>query len=91
MTATLERIKKDIQTLAPEELDDLLRDIRSKYEMPSFDVDAAAQIEAEWDKEIAERVKDVEEGRVELISGEDFSRHVDHLYAKHGLTRTQAA
>lgn len=91
MTATLERIKKDIQTLEPEELEDLLRDIRSKYEMLSFDVDEAAQIEAEWDKEIAERVKDVEEGRVELVSGEDFSRHVDQLYAKHGLTRTQAA
>ena len=91
MTATLERIKKDIQTLEPEELDDLLRDIRSKYAMPSFDVDEAAQIEAEWDKEIAERVKEVEEGRVELVSGEDFSRHVDHLYTKHGLTRTQAA
>ena len=91
MTATLERIKKDIQTLEPEELNDLLRDIRSKYEMPSFDVDEAAQIEAEWDKETAERVKEVEEGRVELVSGEDFSRHVDRLYAKHGLTRTQAA
>lgn len=69
----------------------MLRDIRSKYEMPSFDVDEAAQIEAEWDKEIAERVKDVEEGRVELVSGEDFSRHVDQLYAKHGLSRSQVA
>ena len=91
MTTTLNRIKNDIQTLEPEELEDLLRDIQSRYEMPSLGGKDAAEIEAEWDKEIAERVKDVEEGRVELISGEDFEKHVDLLFAKHGITRRVAA
>lgn len=87
MSAALDRIKRDIQNLDPEELDELLRDLQSMYRMPSLDPEDAAAIEAEWDAEIDRRVKDVEEGRVELVSGEDFEKHIDQLFAKHGHQR----
>ena len=35
MTATLERIKKDIRNLAPDEVEILLRDLQNEYLMPS--------------------------------------------------------
>jgi hypothetical protein len=44
-----------------------------------------------WDHEISDRVKDIEEGKVELISGEDFNSHVDQLLAHHGLSLLQRA
>jgi hypothetical protein len=91
MTATLERIKKDIKTLDQSEVEMLLRDLQNEYVMPSADGESEVDVEAAWDAEIAERVKDVEEGRVELISGEAFERHVDQLFAKHGLVRAQHA
>ncbi len=53
--------------------------------------DSAASIEAEWDAEIDARVKEVESGTVELISGESFMRHVDQLFAQKGLTRSRQA
>jgi len=88
MSATLERIKKDIRSLDQAEVELLLRDLQNEYVMPSPDGDDDTSVEAAWEAEIAERVKDVEEGRVELISGEEFNRHVDRLYAKHGLSRS---
>ncbi|MDB6003572.1 MAG: hypothetical protein JWR15_559 [Prosthecobacter sp.] len=91
MTATVERIKQEIRNLAPDEVDHLLRDLQNEYTMPSPDGDDGASIEAEWDAEIDSRVREVEEGKVELISGEDFERHVDQLFARRGLTRTRRA
>ena len=90
MSATLERIRNDIKTLSHSEIELLYLDLQTTYDLPASD-ESVAESEAEWDKEIAERVKEVEEGRVELVSGEDFNRHIDQLYAKHGLTRTQSA
>ncbi len=88
MTATLERIKKDIQTLEPEELEDLLRDLQSKYALPEKDGGSDADVEAAWDAEIAQRVKDVEEGKVELVSGAEFQRGVDALFSELGMKRS---
>lgn len=91
MTATLEHIKKEIRSLEPGEVETLLRDLQLEYIMPSPDDDDEASVEAAWDTEIDARVKDIEEGKVELISGEDFNSHVDQLFAKHGLARTLRA
>ena len=88
MTDTLERIKKEIRSLEPSEVEALLRDLQFEYVMPLPDDEAS--VEAAWDAEIAERVKDVEEGRVTLISGEETERRIDALFAKHGLQRRTA-
>ncbi len=69
MTATFERIKKDIRSLEPREAELLFRDLQYEYVRPSADDDNEVSAQTEWDAEIAERVKDVEEGRVELMSG----------------------
>jgi hypothetical protein len=89
MTDTLERIKKEIRSLEPREVEALLRDLQFEYVMPLPEDEAS--VEAAWDAEIAERVKDVEDGKVKLISGEDFESNIDQLFAKHGLIRTQRA
>ena len=91
MTATVERIKQEIRNLAPDEVDQLLRDLQNEYTMPSPDGDDEASIEAEWDAEIDRRVQEIEDGKVELISGEEFEHHVDQLFAQRGLTRTRRA
>jgi hypothetical protein len=88
MIATLERIKKEIRSLEPSEVESLLRDLQFEYEMPLPEDEAL--VEAAWDAELAERVKDVEEGRVPLISGEESERRIDALFAKHGLQRRTA-
>ncbi|MDB6003483.1 MAG: hypothetical protein JWR15_470 [Prosthecobacter sp.] len=91
MTAAVERIKQEIRNLPPDEVDHLLRDLQNEYTMPSPDGDDAASIEADWDAEIDTRVREIEEGRVELISGEEFERHVDQLFAQRGLKRARRA
>jgi hypothetical protein len=88
MIATLERIKKEIRSLEPSEVESLLRDLQFEYEMPLPEDEAL--VAAAWDAELAERVKDVEEGRVPLISGEESERRIDALFAKHGLQRRTA-
>ena len=87
MTATVERIKQEIRNLAPDEVDHLLRDLQNEYTMPSPEGDDEASIEAEWDAEIERRMREVEEGKVELISGEEFERSTNALMAKLGLKR----
>jgi hypothetical protein len=88
MTDTLERIKKEIRSLEPREVEALLRDLQFEYVMPLPEDEAS--VEAAWDAEIAERVKDVEDGRVTLISGEESERRIDALFAQHGLQRRTA-
>lgn len=82
MSTTVEHIKQEIRALAPTEVDELLRDLQQEYVMPDD-----ASTEAEWDAEIARRVKDVEEGKVELISGGESDRRIGALFAKHGIQR----
>ena len=87
MTATVEHIKKEISSLAPAEVDELLRDLQQMYVMPSPDGEDAASIEAEWDAEIDRRVKEIEDGTVELISGEESDRRTDAIFARMGIKR----
>lgn len=93
MTATVEHIKKEISHLAPDEAKELFLELQRDFLTTAQDnpEDSAASIEAEWDAEIDARVKEVESGTVELISGKSFMRHVDQLFAQKGLTRSRQA
>lgn len=87
MTAMVEHIKKEIRSLAPAEVDYLLRDLQNEYTMPATDGGPTSSVEAEWDAEIDRRVQEIEEGKAELISGSDFQRRTDALFAELGLKR----
>lgn len=87
MPVTIEHIKQEIRSLAPADVDHLLRDLQQEYVMPSVDDEDAASVEAEWDAEIDRRVQEIEEGKIELISGAEFQRQTDALFAKLGLKR----
>lgn len=89
MTATVERIKNDIRRLSTEEVDELLRDLQNEYTFPPHEVEEAS-IQAEWDAEIDQRMRDVIEGKVQLISSADSERRIDALFAKHGIQRLSA-
>jgi hypothetical protein len=89
MTATVERIKNDIRRLSTEEVDELLRDLQNEYTFPPHEVEEAS-IQAEWDAEIDQRMRDVMEGKVQLISSADSERRIDALFAKHGIQRLSA-
>jgi len=86
MTATFERIKQDIRSLPSADLDHLLRDLQSEYVMPLTDADATS-VEAEWDAEIDLRVKEVEDGKVQLISYSELRSGTDALFAELGIRR----
>lgn len=89
MTASVERIKQQIRSLAADEAEELLRDLQHEYpsHARSDDEAEAAAVEAEWDAEIDVRVKEIEEGKVELISGAELRRSTDALMAQLGLKR----
>lgn len=87
MTAAVEHIKQEIRSLAPAEVDCLLRDLQSEYAMSSADDREDSSVTAAWDAEINARVQEIEEGKVELISGADFRRGTEALFAELGLKR----
>ena len=91
MTASVEHIKGEIKSLAPDEAKELFRELQRDFPMVTLEdaVDEAA-VEAAWDAEIDARVKDVEEGKAELISLDESERRIDALFAKHGLQRRTA-
>lgn len=88
MTATIDHIKSEIRSLDPRLVEVLLRDLQNEYVMPESK--EGADVESSWDKEISKRVKEVEEGKVELISGKESERRIDALFTKHGLQRRTA-
>jgi len=83
MSFAVDQIMKFIRSLPSEEVDELLRLLQDEYVMPRDD---HASTSAAWNAEIAERVKDVEDGRVQLISGEESDRRVEALFTKFGIT-----
>lgn len=87
MAVTIEHIKQEIRSLAPEDVDHLLRDLQQEYVMPSPDEDDAAAVEAEWDAEIDRRAQEIEEGKVELISYAELRKGTDELFAELGIKR----
>jgi hypothetical protein len=88
MTAAMERIRKEASQLPYDEREALVRMLELDLDSTGSCEGDSAEVEAAWDKEIASRVKDVEEGRVELISGEESHRRTDALFAELGIKRT---
>ena len=86
MTAAVERIKQEIRGLDPSDVEVLLRDLQNEYVISAPDEEDAS-VEAAWDAEIDVRVKEIEEGKVELISGAELRRSTDALMAQLGLKR----
>lgn len=71
MSQTLDHIRQEIKTLRPAERFNLWRDLAQEFDPPTTESDSETSAEAEWDKEIAARVKEIEEGRVELVSADE--------------------
>ena len=89
MTSTVERIRQEASKLPYDEREALVRVLELDLDSSTAAEEDPGEIEAAWDQEIAVRVKEVEEGRVELISGEESERRLDVLFAKHGIKRPE--
>lgn len=88
MTATIERIKQDLKTLAPAEIGVLIGDLRRDYSaLIQNDEADAADIESEWDAEIEARVKEIEDGSVQLLTPEESDQRTEAVFAKLGIQR----
>ena len=68
MNATFEEIAESIRTLRPGDRYQLWVQLNEEFHPAAED---EKEIEAAWDKELELRVKDVQEGRVPLLSGEE--------------------
>jgi hypothetical protein len=71
MSQTLDHIKQEIKTLRPAERFDLWRNLAQEFEQPVAENDDEESVEAAWDTEIDARVKEIEEGKVELVSADE--------------------
>ncbi len=90
MSQTLDHIKQEIKTLRPAERFDLWRNLAQEFEPPAVGSDDAASVEAEWDTEIDARVKEIEEGRVELVSADEAIARVRSKLAARRADLTSA-
>lgn len=88
MTATVEHIKQEIHSLAPDEARELFQELRRDFSLTEDDpADEEASIEAEWDTEIDARVQEIEHGTVQLLTAEESERRSDAVFAKLGIQR----
>lgn len=88
MTATVEHIKKAIDSLAPDEARELFQELRRDFPLTEDDqADEEASIEAEWDAELDTRVQEIENGTVQLLTAEESERRSDAVFAKLGIQR----
>lgn len=80
MSPALEQLKKEISQLPPSERHALWRSLNEEFDPLPSDEDDEASIEAAWDEEIAERVQEIKDGTVQLLSSEDFESQIQaHL------------
>lgn len=91
MTATIETIKQEIKTLRPAERFDLWHDLGQEFESPMEPGDDEASVEAAWDAEIDARVKEIEDGKVELVSADEAIQRVRAKLEARRAGRTSAA
>jgi hypothetical protein len=84
MEASVEHIKKEIDSLAPDEARELFQELRL---VEDDQPDEEASIESEWDAEIDARVQDIENGTVQLLTAEESERRTDAVFAKLGIQR----
>lgn len=87
MTQAVERIKDEIRTLAPTEIEALLRDIQHEYVMPPLTDEDVTATEAAWNAELDRRVHEIESGKVDLISAEESERRSEALFLRLNLQR----
>ena len=88
MTATVEHIKKEIDSLAPDEARELFQELRRDLRLVEDDQpDEEASVESEWDAEIDARVQDIENGTVQLLTAEESERRSYAVFAKLGIQR----
>ena len=66
MSALLENIRTEALNLAPDERRVLIHDL-----VDSLSTDGDAAVAAAWDDEIARRIREVEEGKVQCVSHEE--------------------
>ncbi len=65
ISAKVERIIHEVEALSDEERDELMR---------ALEPDEEIEVSAEWREEINRRVSEIDEGKVQLITEEDFLR-----------------
>ena len=87
MSQTLDQIRKEISALRPAERFELWRDLSAEFEPSIVKEEHDASVEAAWDEEIESRMKEVEEGKVQLISMEESDRQIAELFSKYGVKR----
>lgn len=87
MLSAVEHIKEEIRNLEPSDVEALLRDLQKEYVMPASDGESIS-VEAEWDAEIGLRVKEIEDGSAELISGAELRRGTAALLAQLTVKRS---
>ena len=81
MNATFEEIAESIRALRPGDRYQLWVRLNEEFDRAAED---EKEIEAAWDKELEQRVKDVQEGRVALLSGEESDRRLGELRGRLG-------
>ena len=88
MTAAVERIRQEASQLPFDEREVLVRML--ERDLDSASDEDALDTEKDWDAEIADRANDVEEGKVELISGAELRRSTDALLGELGIKNRRA-
>jgi hypothetical protein len=73
MNATFAEVTALVSNLRPGDRYQLWVQLSEEFD-PGYEDEK--EIEAAWDKELEQRVKDVQEGRVELLDGDAFLAHV---------------
>ena len=92
MNQTLDHIKQEIKTLRPAERFDLWRNLAQEFEQPVAENDDDEEsVEAAWDTEIDARVKEIEEGKVELVSADEAIARIRSKLAARRADLTSAA
>ncbi len=82
---TLEHIRQEIKALPPAEQFSLWRDLGHDLQIiPPHD---DSSVEAVWDEEIASRLQDIQSGKVDMVSSEEFEQRTRSLFAELGIER----
>lgn len=91
MSQTLDHIKQEIKTLRPAERFDLWRNLAQEFDPPAAEGDDEESVEADWDTEIEARVKEIEEGKVALVSADEAIARIRARLAARRAGLTSAA
>ena len=91
MSQSLDHIKQEIKTLRPAERFDLWCNLGQEFDPPTADGDDEDSVEAAWDAEIDARGKEIEDGKVELVSADDAIDRVRSKLADRRANRASVA